>query len=54
MNSIIYGSAIVLCGIIAAFVVHEVFRWLQKRADLTESKLTTSYSTRLTNLLLSP
>ncbi|WP_305066679.1 mechanosensitive ion channel family protein [Methanoculleus sp.] len=34
-----YGSAVVLCGIIAAFVVHEVFRWLQKRADLTESKL---------------
>lgn len=39
MNSILYGSAIVLCGIFAAFVVHEVFRWLQKRADLTESKL---------------
>ncbi len=34
-----YGSAVVLCGIIAAFIVHEVFRWLQKRADLTESKL---------------
>ena len=29
-----YGSAIVLCGIIAAFAVHQVFRWLQKRADL--------------------
>ncbi len=39
MNSILYGSAIVLCGIIAAFVVHEMFRWLQKRADLTESRL---------------
>ncbi|WP_231476591.1 hypothetical protein [Methanoculleus sp. MH98A] len=39
MNSIMYGSAVVLCGIIAAFIVHEVFRWLQKRADLTESKL---------------
>jgi small-conductance mechanosensitive channel len=39
MNSILYGSAIVLCGIVAAFVVHEVFRWLQKKADLTESKL---------------
>lgn len=39
MNSILYGSAIILCGIFAAFVVHEVFRWLQKRADLTESKL---------------
>jgi len=39
MNSILYGSAIVLCGIIAAFVVHEVFRWGQKKADLTESRL---------------
>ncbi len=39
MNSIVYGSAIILCGIFAAFVVHEVFRWGQKKADLTESKL---------------
>ncbi len=39
MNSILYGSATILAGIVAAFVVHEVFRWLQKRADLTESKL---------------
>ncbi|HOI14124.1 MAG TPA: mechanosensitive ion channel family protein [Methanoculleus sp.] len=39
MNSILYGSAVLLCGIVAAFVVHEVFRWLQKRAGLTESKL---------------
>lgn len=39
MNSIMYGSGVVLCGIIAAFIVHEVFGWLQKRADLTESKL---------------
>ncbi|MCM2466625.1 mechanosensitive ion channel family protein [Methanoculleus oceani] len=39
MNSILYGSAIVLCGIVAAFVLHEVFRWLQKKADLTESRL---------------
>ncbi|MDV2482218.1 mechanosensitive ion channel [Methanoculleus sp. Wushi-C6] len=39
MNSILYGSAIILCGIFAAFVVHEVFRWGQKRADLTDSKL---------------
>ncbi|WP_292727932.1 mechanosensitive ion channel family protein [Methanoculleus sp.] len=39
MNSIIYGSALIVAGVLAAFVVHEVFRWLQKRADLTESKL---------------
>ncbi len=35
MNSILYGSAIVLCGIVAAFVAHELFRWGQKKADLT-------------------
>jgi len=39
MNSIIYGSALIVAGVLAAFVVHEVFKWLQKRADLTESKL---------------
>jgi small-conductance mechanosensitive channel len=39
MNSIIYGSALIVAGVLAAFIVHEVFRWLQKRADLTESKL---------------
>lgn len=39
MNSTLYGVAIILCGIIVAFIVHEVFRWLQKKADLTESKL---------------
>jgi MscS family membrane protein len=39
MDGIIYGSAIILGGVLAAFVVHEIFRWLQKRANLTESQL---------------
>lgn len=44
INSIRYGSAIALCGIIAAFAVHQVFWWLQKRATSRNRNSTISCS----------
>jgi len=38
VSNTLYAIAIVLCGIVAAFIVHGIFGWLQKRADLTDSK----------------
>jgi MscS family membrane protein len=39
MDGIVYGSAVILGGVVAAFIIHEIFRWLQKKADMTESQL---------------
>ncbi len=39
MDGFIYGIAVIVAGVVGAFVAHEIFRWLQRRADLTESKI---------------
>ncbi|WP_128694267.1 mechanosensitive ion channel family protein [Methanoculleus taiwanensis] len=39
MDGIYSGIGIIVAGTVGAYIVHEIFRWLQKRADLTESKI---------------
>jgi len=38
MSDILIAAGIILIGIIAAYIVAQVFKWLRKRADLTESR----------------
>lgn len=39
MSDLLIAAGIILIGIIAAYIVAQVFKWLRKRADLTESQL---------------
>jgi len=39
MGNIVYAALIILAGILCSFIAHTIYRTLQKRANLSESKL---------------
>lgn len=38
MSDIWIAAGIILIGIVAAYITAQVFKWLQQRADITESQ----------------